>query len=252
MNINVPLDEPLTSNTCVKLGTELLKYILYQKQQIPFTYESLTQLQANVKPTDRNASTIKSLLSSVKSTSEHLNSQFHLADCKVKEIAILIGATIITPKLHIRLEFPSDILSSREHFECEHISRKPMLSLMRSMLECSEFQDAIIAPLNPTNTFVLIQKSDSNTVSEFFLPKPQYMPAVKASNTFVIKLRHNDKIQMSCNCIKLVKVYNEVSRASSDKDTDVQFVDKSNGNVMNAPYQWYQSREVLKGFKFVR
>ena len=252
MNINVTLDEPLTSNTCVKLVTELLKYILYQKQQIPFTYESLTQLQANVKPTDRNSSTIKSLLSCLKSTSEHLNSQFHLAGCKVKEIAILIGATIITPKLHIRLEFPSDILSSREHFECKHISRKPLLSLMRSMLECSEFQDAITAPLNPTNTFVLIQKSDSNSVSEFFLPKPQYMPAVKASNSFVIKLRHNDKIQTSCNCIEIVKVYNEVSEASSDKDMDVRFVNKSNENISNAPYQWYQSREVIKGFKYLR
>lgn len=131
MNINVTFDEPLTSNSCVKLVTELLKYVLYQKQQIPFAYDSLTQLQMNVKPTDRNSTSIKSLLNSLKSTSEQLNSQFHLKGCKIKEIAVLIGATIISPKLHIRFEFPSDILNSQEHFECKHTSRKPLLNLMR-------------------------------------------------------------------------------------------------------------------------
>lgn len=131
MNIHVSLDERLTSDICVKLIIELLKYILYQKQQIPFTYDSLTQLQANIKPTDRNSSSIKTLLNSLKCTSEQLTSQFHLEGCRVKEIAILIGATIISPKLHIRLEFPSDILSSEEHYECKHASRKPLLNLMR-------------------------------------------------------------------------------------------------------------------------
>ncbi|XP_076234011.1 MAD2L1-binding protein [Calliopsis andreniformis] len=252
MDINVTFDEPLTSNTCVQLVTELLKYILYQKQQIPFTYDSLAQLQRNVKPTDRNSSSIKSLLSSLKSTSEQLNSQFHLEGCKIKEIAILIGATIISPKLHIRLEFPSNILSSEEHFEYKHSSRKPLLSLMRSMLECSEFQDAISAPLNPTNTFVLIQKSDSNSLSEFFLPKPQYMPPIKTTNCFIIKLHHKDQIQMDCNCVDIVKVYNEVFETNPNKDKDIQFLNNSHGNITSVPYQWYQSKEVIKGFKFVR
>lgn len=129
MNINVTLDELLTSNNCVKLVIELLKYILYQKQQIPFTYDSLSQLQ--MKSTDRNLSSIKTLLNTLKSTSEQLNLQFHLKNCKIKEIAILIGATIISPKLHVRIIFPSDILNSQEHFECKHASKKPLLNLMR-------------------------------------------------------------------------------------------------------------------------
>ncbi|XP_053984505.1 MAD2L1-binding protein [Hylaeus volcanicus] len=252
MNIDVALDEPLTSGTCVKLIIELLKYILYQKQQIPFTYDSLTQLQTNVKPTDKNSSYIKTLLNSLKCTSEQLNSQFHLEGCNVKEIAILIGATIISPKLHIRLEFPPNILSSEEHHECRHTSRKPLLSLMRSMLECSEFQDAIASPLNPTNTFVLVQKSDSNSVSDFFLPKPQYIPPIRNSNCFFIKFHHSEQIKIDCNCIDIVKVYNELSESNINKDRAIQCLNKSNGNIINVPYQWYQSREVIKGFKYVR
>lgn len=123
------LDEHLTSHSCVKLVIELLKYILYQKQQIPFPYDSLSKLQ--MKSTDRNSSAIKTLLNSLRSISEQLNSQFDLKGCKIKEIAILVGATIISPRLHIRIEFPSDILNSQEHLECKHASRKPLLSLMR-------------------------------------------------------------------------------------------------------------------------
>ncbi|XP_017757615.1 PREDICTED: MAD2L1-binding protein [Eufriesea mexicana] len=250
MNINVMLDEPLTSNSCVKLVIELLKYILYQKQQIPFTYDSLSQLK--MKPTDRNSTSIRTLINSLKSTSEQLNTQFHLKDCKIKEIAILIGATILSPKLLIRIEFPFNILSSKEHLECKHASRKFLLSLMRSMLECSEFQDALTLPLNPTNTFVLIHKSDSNSVSEFFLPKPQYLPPIQTSNYFVIKLQHNDEIKINCNCINIVKVYNEVSESKTNVDKDIEFLNNSSICITQVPYQWYQSREVIKGFKFLR
>ncbi|XP_068981461.1 MAD2L1-binding protein [Bombus flavifrons] len=250
MNINVMLDEHLTSHSCVKLVIELLKYILYQKQQIPFTYDSLSKLQ--MKSTDRNSSDIKTLLNSLRSTSEQLNSQFHLKGCKIKEIAILIGATIISPRLHIRIEFPSDILSSQEHLECKHASRKPLLSLMRSMLECPAFQDALTLPLHPTNTFVLIQKSDSNSVSEFFLPKPLYVPSKQNSNYFVIKLQHKDQVKIDCNCINVVKVYNEVSESNTNIDKDTEFLNNSNVSITHGPYQWYQSKEVIKGFKFIR
>ncbi|XP_076637560.1 MAD2L1-binding protein [Colletes latitarsis] len=252
MNIHVALDEPLTSNTCVKLIIELLKYILYQKQQIPFTYDSLTRMQKNVKSTDRNLFCIKTLLNSLKCTSEQLDLQFHLTGCKVKEIAILIGATIMSPKLHIRLEFPPDILNSEEHYECKHTSRKPLLSLMRSMLECSKFQDAISSPINLTNTFVFIQKSDSHSMSEFFLPKPQYIPPTQNTNCFFIKLHHNDQIKMDCNCIDIIKVYNELSESNTNKDRNIQHLHNSNEDTTNIPYQWYQSREVIKGFKYIR
>lgn len=120
------------------------------------------------------------------------------------------------------------------------------------MLECSEFQDAITSPLNPTNTFVLVQKSDSHSISEFFLPKPQYVPPIRTSNCFLIKLHHSDQIKMDCNCIDIVKVYNELTESNINKDKDIQYLHNSNGNIINVPYQWYQSREVFKGFKYVR
>ncbi|XP_076656652.1 MAD2L1-binding protein [Halictus rubicundus] len=252
MDINVKLDEPLTTDACVKLVIELLKYILYQKQQIPFTYDSLTQLQTKMKPRDRNSSSIKALMKSVKDTSDQLISQFYLNNCKIKEIAIIIGATIISPKLHIRVELPSEVLNSQEHYECKHSSRKPLLTLMRSMLECSEFQDAISSPISLTNTFVLVRKSDRNLISEFFLLKPQYTAPVKNSKCFIFKLHYNNHVNMDCNCFHIVKIYNELSESETNKDKNIEFSNNTNENNENSSYQWYQSRELIKGFKFIR
>lgn len=129
--IDVLLDEPMTSESCTKVVIELVKYILYQKQQIPFAYEALTQFQTSVKATDRNAIAFKTLTNTLKNVSENLFSQFFLEGCDVKEIAILVGATVLSPKLCIRIELPSDVLNSKQHKEYQHSSRKPLVKLMR-------------------------------------------------------------------------------------------------------------------------
>lgn len=125
------LDEPLTSDSCTKVVIELIKYILYQKQQIPFTYEALVRFQTGVKSTDRNAVSFRALSSTLKNISDHLSSQFFLKGCDIKEVAIILGPTILSPKLYIAIELPSYVLNSKQHKEYQHSSRKPLLKLMR-------------------------------------------------------------------------------------------------------------------------
>ncbi|KAF7382448.1 hypothetical protein HZH68_015367 [Vespula germanica] len=251
-DINVILDEPLTSDSCTKLIIEFIKYVLYQKQQIPFTYDSLVHLQAKTKKSDRNSSFIKTLLNSLTNVSDHLSSELLFKDCKVKEIVIIVGPTIISPKLQITLELPTQILDSLCHTKCKHSSQKPLLNLMRSMMECKEFQDAMTLPLGPTNTFFLLQKSDNNSLSNFFLPKPNYIPSIQTSQSFRIKLLHNNQLDIDCNCTNLVKVYRELANTNFKDDSIMQCKEQSNEQIVQAPFRWYQSREVIKGFKYVR
>lgn len=129
------LDEPLTSDSCTKIVIEFIKYILYQKQQIPFPYEALVRFQTSVKTTDRNAISFRILSSTLKDVSDHLSSQFFLKDCDIKEVAIILGATILSPKLYIGIELPSYVLNSKQHKEYQHSSRKPLLKLMRLIKE---------------------------------------------------------------------------------------------------------------------
>lgn len=129
--ISVDLEEPLTGHACTQLIIEIVKYIMYQKQQIPLSCDTLMKLHANSKPTDRNFSSMQNLVNSLTNVSNHLDSQFTLDGCDVREILIVIGATIVSPKLCIRLELPSNILNSDTHLEYQHSFRKPLLNVMR-------------------------------------------------------------------------------------------------------------------------
>ena len=130
-HISVNLEEPLTGHACSQLVIELVKYIMYQKQQVPLSCDSLIKLHANSKPSDRNYSSMKSLVDSLSSISDQLSLQLKLADCNVKEIVIVIGATIASPKLIVRVQLPELILNSVTHKEYQHSYRKPLLSVMR-------------------------------------------------------------------------------------------------------------------------
>ncbi|XP_034942551.1 MAD2L1-binding protein [Chelonus insularis] len=250
-SIDIKLNEPLTSDSCSKIIVELIKYILYQKQQIPFAFDTLVQLGKG-KPADRNFSSTKTLQNSLNNLTHQLSSQLHLAGCNVKEVVVIIGATTISPKFCLKVELPSQILSSEKHIEYQHSYRKPLLTLMKSLIECSDFQQAIATPLSVTNTFVLVKKSDSNPKSEFFLPKPQYYLPVQIS-CFSIKLFYNeDDFNSDCTCSNIVKVYND-NQLDKTSQTTIN-IDNSNVTCMetNVPYIWYQSKEVVKGFKFFR
>lgn len=135
VEIDVMLDEPLTSDSCTMVVIEFIKYILYQKQQIPFSYEALARFQTSVKTTDRNAVSFGILSNTLKNVSDHLSSQFFLKGCDIKEIAIILGATILSPKLYIGIELPSYVLNSKQHKEYQHSSRKPLVKLMRLIKE---------------------------------------------------------------------------------------------------------------------
>lgn len=116
------------------------------------------------------------------------------------------------------------------------------------MLECDKFQEAMNVPLNMTNLFVMLRKSDSNSVSDFFLPKPQYVPSVQAASCFRIKLCQSDQVDMQCNCRTLVKVYHDSCKTYLENEDDVQYTQYNNST--QSSYRWYQSKQIIKGFKF--
>lgn len=104
-----------------------------------------------------------------------------------------------------------------------------------------DFQDEMTLPLKPTNTFVLVQKKDPHKVSEFFVPKPQFKFSSNI-NSFHIKLNCGDNSQ-PCNCENLIKVFQDSFLTNNSQSNDLR---------SSVQYQWYQSREVFKGFKFLR
>ncbi|XP_012254766.2 MAD2L1-binding protein-like [Athalia rosae] len=259
LDVPVILEEPLTSESCCKLISELVKYILYQKQQIPLTYEYLLRMNdATVGANDRNLTIARTTLECLQNISDNLYVELCRGSNFVREIVISMGATMLSPKLCIRVSLPLGILDGRCHLTQQHSSRKPLLSLMKSITESADFQNAMTMPLGLTNTFILLQKNDCNSVSEFFLPKPRYtMPIGALGSRFHIKLNHQDQYTNNCSCDNLIKVYHDQDSSSSNLGAgrtipEVEKVTTSIEPSKTKAYQWFQSRAVIKGFKFSR
>lgn len=122
------------------------------------------------------------------------------------------------------------------------------------MIDCEEFQEAMTMPIGPTNTFVLVRKSDVNPLSTFFIPKPQYTFPVQTSH-FHIQLDHNKDIQTSCTCSSAVKVFHDQKNEYITDNEKLNSFNKSNScesSTSSSSYQWYQARKVIKGFKYFR
>ena len=119
------------------------------------------------------------------------------------------------------------------------------------MIECDEFQNAMTLPLGPTNTFVLVQKSDTNLISEFFIPKPQYALPVQVP-CFRIRIDNCQGVQTNCLCPSAVNVLHDSRSEYHIESEDFNILNEPSKCIPSAPYQWYQSREVIKGFKFLR
>jgi hypothetical protein len=115
------------------------------------------------------------------------------------------------------------------------------------MLECTEFQDEMTIPLEHTNTFVLVHKKDPYQISRFFIPKTQFSLSSLNANLFHIKLNYNENHELKCNCDNLIKVHHDSPKKTyREKNCNTENVDTE------VTYQWYQSKEVIKGFKFLR
>ncbi|XP_003428196.1 MAD2L1-binding protein isoform X1 [Nasonia vitripennis] len=280
-NISVDLEEPLTAQSCSQLVIEIIKYIMYQKQQIPFSGDTLIKLYASTKPTDRNYSSMNKLINTLSSISDHLVHELNRDECDVKEVLIVIGATIVSPKLCIKLELPN--ILNKTHIPRLHPHRKPLMTVMKSILECSEFQEELSTPLLPTNTFVLVQKRDPNKTSEFFILKPQFALPSRNMACLNIRLNYDENQTLNCECKRMrpnFYVYNDSFEVSAGRHinmgqhipwnnlfksrlregefrtrhsfTDHSKMKKSRNNESNLPYLWYQSKEVFKGFKFIK
>lgn len=129
--IPIIFEELLTGDACVHVAMELIKYVMLQKQQMPLSYDCLLKLSKNPQEKSKNLTTVATLADILKKMYENLQDQFISEVCDVKEIVILIGTTIFTPKLCIKIELPSKILQSMVHKKNEHCERKVLIKVMR-------------------------------------------------------------------------------------------------------------------------
>lgn len=111
---------------------------------------------------------------------------------------------------------------------------------------------------------MLVQKRDPHKTSEFFIPKPQFALSSRNMACLNIRLNYNENQVSSCNCKNMhpnFPVWSElfkprrsieeykIRRTCVKEHSEMK---KSRNDESDLPYLWYQSKEVFKGFKFIR
>lgn len=127
VDINVKVsDLPLTPFTCAVLVNEIIKYLIYEKCQIPYTYyylKSLIKEAKNISETVTNITTAKhyqnivAAYDTLENIMLNISSEFKSSENVIKRVLIIFGATPYCAKQVYSIKIP---LISHDHVESNH------------------------------------------------------------------------------------------------------------------------------------
>ncbi|XP_047004770.1 MAD2L1-binding protein isoform X1 [Schistocerca americana] len=190
VNIMTPSHEP---SSVIVIKT--IKYILYQRQQIPFTYEFLMDLALKGKAV-LNDSKIKEgagrgvhfrdvrtqwkkyqkIVESFEMLEEIFkNVRQELDQCNnhlVPEVMIVLGSTPMSPKEVYRIILPQH---SRISSTSDIAPKTNIFHMFRGIMTCEELQNFVTKSLSTTNTYLFVKKR-AGLNSPWLLPKRLYEP----------------------------------------------------------------------------
>ncbi|XP_037876318.1 uncharacterized protein LOC101742634 isoform X1 [Bombyx mori] len=262
LKLEINIGDQLTTISCGHVVAELIKFIAYQRLQIPYTYPWLKQLITKRKELDhenrkesfqsekhfRTAETaLKNLDLILKSLLLEINSP-SMPD----EVCIILGATPITCKEVYRLILPATCHRPQCHSSLIASDQKIHRNVFRAVVTSEKLNEMFLNTLAPTNMFVFLKKRTFNDqdalldTSNYSFTSGHRIPA--SSRIIVINFRTGNTENFSC-CNEF-KIFSDVST------TDIGIEDSFNENCEELneiestdTIKWYQSSYVMKGFK---
>ncbi|XP_074652237.1 MAD2L1-binding protein-like [Tubulanus polymorphus] len=173
----IEYDGVLSSQVTCRIVTELLKFIVFERQQIPAPFEQLLQSQNEEEFSRKRIHSRKTGVSlnskrkchfveNFESVIRNLESAFKCCH-KIEQILVLLGGTVVNPKEIYVIKLPTP-----GTYEGKLLNMKPCIrNFFRKIITSDLFGDLKLLPT--TNLYVLIQ-APRNAKIEWFLPKLTY------------------------------------------------------------------------------
>ncbi|XP_075982782.1 uncharacterized protein LOC142981016 [Anticarsia gemmatalis] len=261
--VTMEIGNQLTPISCGHIIVELIKFIAYQRLQIPYTYQWLKQVVNKKKSCEdedvkdsfqserhfRAASTaLENLDFILKSLQQEMNSP-----SLPEEVCITLGATPLTCKEVYRVLLP--IACHKPQCQSTLIANDQKIhrSVFRTLVTSEKLSQIFFNQLSPTNLYVFIKKKLVNNQDNilnndnFVFTSGCRIP--RNSKIVVIDLRTKEQDHIAC-CNDF-NVFGEVNEdlqnlhlEDSEENPDFFHEIESSDDV-----KWYQSSYVMKGFK---
>ncbi|XP_014249833.1 uncharacterized protein LOC106666863 [Cimex lectularius] len=241
--LKVDLNEFLTPKSCSLVVKQLIKYIAYNTQQIPYTYDGIAkqincmktssdyletaQQSMKIMKANRLYNEIKNQFNNFESTFKSIEEELlkNHENHGLKEIILVLGTTLLCPKLIFRIQIPP---LSQQAKHCDISTRKSLCSLYRHLLK--DYDKMFSKSIGPTNTFIFL-RMEGKPSSDWFVPKHNFNISGRITS---IVFSFNTPTPFECYTCETSVVKEEVVN-------EAQVVE-------NSP-TWYQAKETIKGFK---
>ncbi|XP_068597685.1 MAD2L1-binding protein, partial [Brachionichthys hirsutus] len=226
-HVNVVFPGTVTQDGCCRFVSELLKCILYQRQQLPMTYDQLvySQKKGQASLQDRGVASRRSMqsaetewrkcqqtLQELEEVLQQLEVLFSLS--KVPRVLLLMGGSLILPKELYEINMEALVVAGGD--QCLQVS-SCLRKLFRTLFVADLLSDSRPVRLMPTTVMALAHR-DCGTV--WFRPKLQFKVPTRVKNQMII--------------------------LASDPSTHKQ--PSADGSDWE-DYVWFQTPMAIKGFK---
>lgn len=250
-------DITLTPSACASIINEIIKGLLYQKCQIPYSYsrmkilvnkkrqktsETTEVVQRNLRA-ESHFLVVSNVLDTVESAMTSITNEFIYNKNKVKSVVFVLGTTPYTAREVITINV--SLLTG--HNETNHVRElnKYRQKILRSIFLKQEWLDKIEATIPSSNVYIYIKKRNDcmpfHGNSGF---QPSAAPSFPMSTKYVqISLKAD--MQKDSNCCEHLKVFEDTCE-STGKECENSFKEEEE-QLENLT--WYKYKDLIKGFK---
>eukprot|EP00064_Thunnus_orientalis_P008722 superscaffoldBa00001059_g8745 len=190
--VNVVFPGTVTQEGCCRFVSEILKCILYQRQQLPMTYDQLVYSQKKqqasmqdkdvvsrrpVQSADMDWRKCQQTLQELEEVLQQLEVLFSLS--KVPRVLLLMGGSIVLPKELYEINMEALILTAGD--QCLRVS-SCLRQLFRTLFVADLLSDTRPVRLMPTTVLVLAHRDCG---VGWFRPKLQFKVPTRVKNQII-------------------------------------------------------------------
>ncbi|XP_071530035.1 uncharacterized protein [Panulirus ornatus] len=193
INIDVKLERNLTRSSCIKIIEDLLKYILYQRRQIPLQYDLLVRevakeehLATSATEQEKNESQVysrkeeivrqnlerkrqrwlrkvKNFIENFKAVMQRLRTEFEEGD--VVAVNISLGCSILSSRELFNISLPHNYKTVRELESLD--GRHNTMQFFRTLITNEDLLNLVNRPCGIQKVWVMLQKHSPSTFKTF-------------------------------------------------------------------------------------
>ncbi|XP_046971357.1 uncharacterized protein LOC124538357 [Vanessa cardui] len=260
IKIDLNIGDQLTSISCGHIVVEIIKFLAYQRLQIPYTYQWLKEIVnkrkacENIKEgfqSERHFRTASAALDNLDFIIKSLLKEIGGASVP-EEICIALGSTPITCKEVYRLILPTSCHMPQCNSSNIASDQKIQRTVFKNLVTSEKLSEVFFNSISPTNMYVFLKKNplcnqDIVCSDSFVFVNGYKLP--RSCKVVVLDFKAQNPENISC-CNKF-QVFGDVISKNLD---NLNINSDDSGHNFNSiestnEIKWFQSAYIMKGFK---